>query len=71
MIRIPLLFGLPIFGWLGILLYLMLTFQILTGKRILKIDFKYHRINGALIFILALVHGLLALGVYLGYVSLK
>lgn len=69
MIKVPVIFGLPGFGWLGILLFLLIIFQVLTGKRILKVNFKYHRIGGGIIFLLALAHGFLALGVYLGYVS--
>lgn len=61
--------GFPLFGLLGILLLILLTFQILTGKRILKVDFKYHRINGRLIYILALIHAFLAMGFYLGYIN--
>lgn len=70
MIKIPVIFGLPFFGWEGILLYLMLIFQVLTGSRILKVNFKYHRIMGWSILILAFLHGFLALGLYLGYVRL-
>lgn len=69
MIKVPIIFGLPIFGWLGILLFLMIIFQVLTGAGLLKVNFKYHRINGWLILLLALLHGFLALGIYLGYVG--
>ncbi|MDP3998483.1 MAG: hypothetical protein Q8P89_02610 [bacterium] len=70
MIKVPVILGLPFFGWEGIALYLMLIFQVLTGSRILKVNFKYHRINGWLILTLAFLHGFLALGLYLGYVEL-
>ena len=69
MIKVPIIFGLPSFGWAGILLFLMIIFQVLTGRGILKVNFRYHRINGWLILALAAIHGFLALGVYLGYVS--
>ncbi len=69
MIKAPIILGIPSFGWLGITLFLMIIFQVLTGSRILKVNFKYHRINGWLILSLAFLHGFLALGLYLGYVS--
>ena len=39
----PLIFGKPLHVWLGIVLTVLVILQILIGKRILKIDFWYHR----------------------------
>ena len=47
------LFGISIFAALGLLLFLMITFQVLTGRRIIKVNIKYHRYTGHAILILA------------------
>ncbi len=52
---------LPIFAWGGIVLFFMTLFQVLQGVRIIKVDSKYHRINGYLILIFGMIHGLLGL----------
>ncbi len=62
MVSIPVLLGLPLNVWLGFLLFIQVVFQVLTGKRILKVNFKYHRINGVLILLVALAHALIGLG---------
>jgi hypothetical protein len=38
--------GIPLFAWIGFILFLMIFFQVLTGRRIIKINIKYHRYNG-------------------------
>jgi hypothetical protein len=48
------LFGIPVFAWIGFLLFLMITFQVLTGRRIIKVNLKYHRCNGHAIIVLAI-----------------
>lgn len=70
MIKVPIIFGIPAYGWSGILLFFLIIFQVLSGRGVIKVNFKYHRINGWLILSLAFIHGFLALGLYLGYVSL-
>lgn len=60
--RIPILLGQPLHLWLGILLLLMIVFQIVVAKRILKVPFKWHRIVGYLILFVALLHGFIAFG---------
>jgi hypothetical protein len=57
---------LPLFAWGGILLFVMTTFQVLIGTRVIKVDSKYHRINGFLILAFGLIHGVLALLYFLG-----
>ena len=52
---------LPIFAWGGMVLFLMTAFQVLVGAKILRVDFRYHKVNGFLILFGGLVHGLLAL----------
>lgn len=60
--RIPILLGQPLHLWLGILLLLMIIFQIAVAKRILKVPFKWHRIVGYLVLFVALLHGFIAFG---------
>jgi hypothetical protein len=60
--RIPILLGQPLHLWLGILLLLMIVFQIAVAKRILKVPFKWHRIVGYLVLFVALLHGFIAFG---------
>jgi len=50
--------GLEGFAWVGILIFMLLTFQFLTGKRIIKVGFKYHRYNGILILGIGFLKGL-------------
>ncbi len=50
--------GLKGFGWVGVLIFVLLVFQSLTGKRILKVDLKYHRYNGILILSIGFLKGL-------------
>ena len=64
MINIPIIFGKPIYIWLGIVLAVQIIFQILSGMNVLKINFKYHRWNGRLIALNAFVHALFALGIW-------
>ena len=60
--RIPIILGQPLHLWLGILLFLLVIFQIVVAKRILKVPFKWHRIGGYVILLLAIMHGLIAIG---------
>jgi hypothetical protein len=62
---VPSLFGQPIYVWSGIILFLLIIFQIITAKHWLPIDFHYHHWNGWLIFLFALGHSSFALAVYL------
>jgi hypothetical protein len=64
---IPIILGQPLHFWLGILLFLCILFQIAVAKKIIKIPFKWHRIMGYVILILAFVHGFIAIGLYTGF----
>ena len=48
------LLGIPIFAVMGLVLFLMISFQVLSGRRIIKVNIKYHRYNGHAIVILAM-----------------
>lgn len=67
--HIPSFFGLPLYGYLGIVLLFLVIFQVSVAKHWLKIEFIWHRRNGMLIFYLGLVHATIALGAYLFHVK--
>ena len=50
--------GLGVFAWVGMLIFVLLVFQFLTGKRIIKVKPQYHRYNGILILAIGLLKGL-------------
>jgi hypothetical protein len=60
--RIPIILGQPLHLWLGIFLFLLILFQISVAKKILKLPFKWHRIGGYVILLLAVIHGFIAFG---------
>ncbi|MGE5371380.1 MAG: hypothetical protein ACM3QZ_05255 [Solirubrobacterales bacterium] len=63
---VPVFLGLPAHAWGGLLLFLLIAFQVMTGARIVKPDFQWHRKNGYLIMVIALLHAATAIGVTLG-----
>lgn len=66
---VPIILGAPLHLWLGILLFILIIFQIVVAKKILKIPFKYHRIAGYAILVLAIIHGFIAIGLFRGFLS--
>lgn len=66
---IPIILGAPLHLWLGILLFILIVFQILVGKRILPLPFVWHRITAIMIILLALIHGFIAIGLFKGFLS--
>ena len=68
--QIPIIFGFPLHLWLGTLLFILVVFQILVAKKILHVPFKWHRVTGYLILILAMIHGLIGMGLYRGFFTL-
>lgn len=67
---IPIIFGFPLHLWLGILLFILIVFQIAVAKKILPVPFKWHRITGYFILLLAIIHGLVGIGLYSGILTL-
>ncbi|AFV03446.1 hypothetical protein UNSWDHB_2588 [Dehalobacter sp. UNSWDHB] len=63
---IPVIMGKPLHLWLGLLLFLLIVFQILVAKRIVPIPFRWHRIMGYIILLVAIIHGSMAIGLYWG-----
>lgn len=66
---IPIILGLPLHFWLGIILFLAILFQILVAKKILPVPFRWHRIVGYAILVLALIHGSVAAGLFFGFLT--
>ena len=66
---VPILWGQPIHLWLGMILLLCVIFQILVARQILKIPFKWHRIMGYVILLLALIHGFIAMALSFGILT--
>ncbi len=64
---VPLLWGRPANIWLGIVLLLLVAFQVTTGAMMVrgKIKFlRYHKINAALIILTILFHAYWGLGIW-------
>jgi len=64
MLRVPTVLGKPINIWEGILLILLLAFQLSSGLRLIRVPLKYHKLNGILIFTVAMTHAFFGLGVW-------
>ena len=63
-VTIPIVHGKPINIWGGILLGVMITFQLLTGLRVIKVPNHVHRWNGIGIFAVAVAHGVIGFMVW-------
>lgn len=46
---------------LGILNFILILFQIITGFHIIKTRIKFHKIFGLILSVTALIHGILAI----------
>ncbi len=55
------IFGISVFLVSGIINFIMVLFQILSGFRIIKVKFKVHKITGIVLLITASSHGLYAI----------
>lgn len=53
--------GLPLVVWGGLLTLSLLVIQVLIGYRLIKVDFKYHKVLAIVLIIAALFHGSAAL----------
>jgi hypothetical protein len=61
---IPLFHGKPLNIWFGIVIAVMITFQLLTGLLVIKVPNRVHRWNGIGIVALAGAHALIGLMVW-------
>lgn len=53
---VPIIAGKPLFVWLGIILFIQVVLQVISGKKWIKLPAVYHRNNGWLMAIVAAVH---------------
>lgn len=61
----PLLLSLPLSVWGGLMLFILIILQILTGLRWIKVPFQVHtKILWRIILILAVIHGIYGLQRY-------
>ncbi len=67
---IPVILGLPLHFWLGIALFLSIVFQIAIAKKLIRVNFKVHRVLGYVILLLAAIHGFIAIGLSFGFLTL-
>jgi len=63
-VTVPFFHGKPINIWFGLVLAVMITFQLLTGLRVIKVPNRVHRYNGIGIFALAAAHGVIGFMVW-------
>jgi len=68
---VPLIWGKPIHIWLGLVLIVLLTLQILSGKHLIKLPFSFHRRNAILIVLIAAVHVFFGLGIWFFNLPIK
>ena len=61
---IPLIAGIPLHLWLGMFTFLLVVFQVVSGRLMFNIPFVWHRRNGYAVLTLAILHGFLAFSVY-------
>lgn len=64
---VPLVFGRPANVWLGIILLLLIVFQITSGAMMArgKLKFlRYHKINAGLIILVVIFHAYWGLGLW-------
>jgi hypothetical protein len=61
---VPIIFGIPLHIWLGMLMFLLILFQVGTGSGLLKPPFAWHRANGYVILVLAVIHGSIGAGLW-------
>jgi len=61
----PLIFTRPLHVWLGIVIYLLLIVQILTGTKMIRIPFWWHRkVIWVAILVIATLHGIYGYQLY-------
>lgn len=72
---VPLLWGRPVNIWLGIILGVLLLFQIYFGVMMTRRGrlnlLKLHRINAGLLLLVALLHAYYGLGIWFFNFSIK
>ena len=70
MITIPLILGLPLNIWGGILLLALIIFQILNGLKFIRIPLAWHRATAFSILTLGVLHAVAGIGIWYGWLAL-
>lgn len=68
--KIPIILGLSAPIWGGILLFLLIVFQVLNGMRIIKVPLKVHKITALLLLLFGIIHAALGLGLWFGWFTI-
>ena len=67
---LPVIIGLPLPILGGILLFVLIVFQILVGMKIVKLSITWHKWIAFAILLLAVLHAVGALGIWFGWISI-
>jgi len=65
--KIPIILGLSLPIWGGIILVLLIVFQVINGMGIIKVPQKVHKINAYTILAFGIIHAVLGLGLWFGW----
>ncbi len=66
-LALPIVLGLPLAAWGGLVILLVLVFQTLNGLKVVKVPFRCHKATGIALLVLGLFHAVLGIGTYLGW----
>jgi hypothetical protein len=67
---IPIIWGLSLPIWGGIVLFLLIVFQILNGMRMIKVPLKTHKIFAFIILLFGIFHAILGIGLWFGWFTM-
>jgi hypothetical protein len=67
---IPSILGLSVPIWGGIVLFLLIVFQILSGMRKIKVPPKTHKIIAFVLLGFGIMHAIVGVGIWFGWFSL-
>jgi len=68
--KIPVIFGMSLPIWGGIVIFLLLVFQILTGLGKIKVPYKVHKFTAYIILLIGILHAVLGIGIWFGWLAI-
>lgn len=68
---IPIVFGLPLHIWGGMLIFFLILIQVAGGLKLICIPFVWHKRVAILIVFLGLLHGLAGIALWNGWIIIK
>ena len=68
---IPVVLGLPLHIWGGILIFLLILLQVAGGMKCIKIPFIWHKRVALLIVFLGLLHAAAGMALWFGWTYIK